>query len=104
MKSRRIETVTQRLTLEVGFAGELGAAGLTEAIIEALEKGGVLEEAGIVYIRAEAPGERLMAIYIWAPEPVAVVEPPMTPEVVEVDQADARRLLVEDAPPPEPNV
>jgi hypothetical protein len=93
MKSRRIETVTQRLTLEIGFAGELGAAGLTEAIIEALEKGGVLEEAGIIYIRAEAPGERLMAIDLWAPEPEAPpAEPPMTPEAVE------------DDPPPEPNV
>jgi hypothetical protein len=77
--------VTQSLTLELGFTVDIGAAGLTQAIIEALEKGGVLEEAGIVYIRAEAPGQRLAAIDIWAPEPEAPVIPPDPPVMPVLD-------------------
>lgn len=83
MKTHHIQTVDQTLKLEIGFAGELGAAGLTEAIIEALEKGGVLAEAGVVYVKAEAPGEQLSAIDIWAPEeepPEPEVDPPTIPE------------------------
>lgn len=96
MKLRHVQTVDRVLRLEIGFAGELGAAGLTEAIIEALEQGGVLEEAGIVYIRAEAPGERLMAVDIWAPEPEEAeeVEEPPTKPTAEPDEE----------PTPQPNL
>lgn len=69
MKTRHIQTVSQRLTLEIGYIGDIGPAGLTEAITEALKKGGVLEEGGIIYLRADAPGETLAAVSIWAPEP-----------------------------------
>lgn len=76
-KRRRMQTVDQILQLEIGFNGNLGPAGLTEAIIEALTKGGVLEEAGIIYLKAEAPDEGLVEIDVWAPEPE---EPPEIPD------------------------
>ena len=81
---RHIRTVDQTLSLEIGFAGDMSAAGLTEAIIEALDGAygdeTVIEAGGIVYIKASAAGERLAAIDIWAPEPVEEVEPPEIPE------------------------
>ena len=80
MSLRHVRTVDQTLSLELGFAGDMSAASLTDAIIEALENSSVLEAAGIVYIKATAPGERLHAIDIWAPEPVEEVEPPEIPE------------------------
>ncbi len=77
MKTRHVSTTVRTLRLEVGYASDLGPAGLTEAIIEALGKG-VLQEAGVVYVKAEAPGEDLMQVDIWAPEPVeeSVTVPP----------------------------
>ncbi|KKN60423.1 hypothetical protein LCGC14_0532570 [marine sediment metagenome] len=77
---KHIDIVSQHLSLEIGFTGDLHPAGLTEAIIEALEKGGVLEAAGIVYLKAEAPGHKLVAINLWAPDPVEEIEPPTIPE------------------------
>jgi hypothetical protein len=78
--NRHIQTVDQVLRLEIAYSSELGAAGLTEAIIEALDKGGVLEEANVIYFKAEAPGQELIAIDIWAPDPEpADVEPPTIP-------------------------
>ncbi|KKN83796.1 hypothetical protein LCGC14_0294490 [marine sediment metagenome] len=67
MKYNHIQAISQILQLEIGFGGTLGPAGLTNAVIEALEKGGVIQEAGVVYIKAEAPGENLVSIDIWAP-------------------------------------
>ncbi len=75
------QTVDQILQLEVGFAGEMSAAGLSEAIVEALEKTGIIEAGGIVYLKASSPGEPLTAVEIWAPEPEPIddVEPPTLP-------------------------
>ena len=92
MSLRHIRTVDQTLTLEIGFGGDMSAASLADAIIEALGgparlhfgdtniDGGVIEAAGVVYVKASANGERLCAIDLWAPEPVEEVEPPEIPE------------------------
>lgn len=77
---KHIQTVSQHLTLEVGYASDMRPAGLARAITEALEQGGVLDEARIVYIKAEAPGERFFAFDMWVPEPEVVEEPPMVPQ------------------------
>ncbi len=81
MHMRHIPTVVLTLQLEIGFAGELGIAGLTEAIIEAMENGGLIDEAGIVYIKASSSHERLSAIELWAPEVEDEAEAPTIPEV-----------------------
>lgn len=78
MSMRHIRTVDQIVNLEIGFGGDMSPAGLTEAIIEALEPN-IIDAAGIVYIKASANGERLHAIDLWAPDPVEEVEPPSTP-------------------------
>jgi hypothetical protein len=105
MKSQHIQTVDKILHLEVGFTGELGAAGLTESIIEALTNGGVIEEAGIVYIKAETPGVELQAIDVWAPDPNQTTEPAEPPPEMpggpfDSDEGRRQRLSI---PQPEPN-
>ena len=85
---RRVSTIDRSLSLEIGFAGDMSPAGLTDAIIEALEHGGIINEAGITYIRASALGERLHAVDIWAPEPVEEVEPPEIPVAPEDGQPE----------------
>ncbi len=80
MNPRHIETINQRLILEVGYASDMGAAGLTAAIREALEKGGVLREAAVVYIRAEAPEERYVHISVWSEEPEVEEEQTVDPD------------------------
>ena len=84
---RHISAVTQFLQLEIGFAGDLGAAGLCEAIIEALEEK-VIDAGGVVYIKASTPGNVLMAIDLWAPDPVVAEEPPEMPEEEEGPKAN----------------
>ena len=79
MSMRHISTIDRSLRLEIGFAGDMSPAGLSSAITEALEDSGVVDAAGITYIRASAPGERLHAVDIYAPEPVEEVEPPEIP-------------------------
>lgn len=74
---KHIQTVSQHLSIEVGYASDMTPAGLAGAIIEALEKGGVLDEARVVYLKAEAPGERFFAFDMWVPEPEE--EPPTVP-------------------------
>ena len=81
MKLRHISTVDRVLRLELGYASDIGPAGLTDAVVEALTKGGVLEEANIFYIRASAPGKELVSIDLWVPESEVVLEePPPKPE------------------------
>ena len=80
---RHVKTVDQTLNLEIFFAGDISAAGLSDAINEALEKGGVIDAGGIVCIKASAPGERLTAVDVWVPEEVEAEEPPTIPEEAE---------------------
>lgn len=49
---------------------------MSAAIVEALERGGVLDEAKVLYIRAASEYDRLEAVDIWAPDLEA--EPPST--------------------------
>ncbi len=79
---RHIQTIDQTLTLEIGYATEMSPESLTDVILEALESMSVVEEVGIVYIKATTPGKQLCAIDLWAPEadPNADVEPPEIPE------------------------
>ncbi|KKN84405.1 hypothetical protein LCGC14_0288670 [marine sediment metagenome] len=86
---KHVQTVDQTLNLEIFFAGDISAAGLSDAVNEALEKGGVIDAGGIVCIKASAPGERLAAVDVWVPEEVEAEEPPTIPE---------------DTGTPEPNV
>ena len=81
MKHRHIQTVSETLHLEIGFTSDIGADVLTDAILEALEKSSVLELAGIVYIKASSPSERLSEINLWAPVEVIPAEPPLRPGV-----------------------
>ncbi len=46
---------TKRMSIHLRWQGDMGEAGLFEAIAEALQKGGVLKEAGIITIEAESP-------------------------------------------------
>lgn len=79
MKSSRIQTVDRFLYLEIGYASDMGPAGLYEAILEAVEKAGVLAEANVVYVRARAIPERtLEAVTLWAPEAEDTM-PPLIP-------------------------
>lgn len=75
---KHVKTVDQTLTLEIGYASDIGPSALTDAIIEALED--VLNEANIVYIKATCPTSSLVAVDLWAPEAVEEVEPPEIPE------------------------
>ena len=83
MKFQHIRTVDRFLRLEIGYASDIGPAGLSEAIIEALDKGGVLDEARVVYIRAQGD-DTLEAVDLWAPK--AEAEPPPLPSVEEEDR------------------
>ena len=65
---RPIQTVDQVLRLEIGYNNAMAPASLMEAIIEALERGGILDAAGIIYLRGETPAENLVAINLWAPD------------------------------------
>lgn len=85
MKVQHTRTVNRFLYLEVGFAGELGPASLHDAIVEALDKAGILDEAVVTYIRARSPEMVGEAIDVWVPEaeevPVEPVEPVETSAV-----------------------
>lgn len=77
MKLRHVKTVDRFLNLEVGYASEIGPAGLYEAIVEALEKAGVLDEANIIYIRARSNESNLEAVDLWQPKEIEVEPPPL---------------------------
>lgn len=79
-QKRHISTVENHLTIEVGWVGDLGAAGLFDAIVEALKKGGVLDEADVIYLKGEAPDSRLWAVELWVPKEPEVQEPPPIPQ------------------------
>jgi len=66
--TRHIAAVTDWLTVEIGFVGELGPEGLYKAVIEALKNGGVLGEAGVVYIKGSGSGILRGAVDIFVPD------------------------------------
>ncbi len=78
MKVNHIQTVDKTLELEIGYAGDMGPAALSDAIIEALKE--VIDKAGVVYIKSHAPGVPLIAVDLFAhiPEPEDS-EPPTLP-------------------------
>ncbi len=89
MARRCIQTVNQVLRLEIGYNnGDIGPASLMDAIEEALKKGEVLDEAGVVYIRGDMPAENFIAVDIWAPDPENAVEPPPTPSPLTKEEVD----------------
>lgn len=92
MKQRYIQTVSETLHLEVGFTNDIGADVLTDAIIDALKRSSVLGLAGIVYIKASSPSEKLSGINLWAPVEVIPAEPPKKPNLSEVDPLRASAL------------
>ena len=89
-KFRHIRTVDRFLYLELGYSGDIGPGGLYDAIVEALEKAGVLEEAGVAYIKARSPELVREAVDVWTPEPVD-----LSPPTIPLDEP-----VAEDAPIP----
>lgn len=91
MNTRHIQTVNRRLILEIGYASDIGPSGLTAAIREALERGGVVEEAKVTYLRSEAPEERLFQVDLWVPE---------QPDSTDTILIEGEGMLVDDTPSP----
>ena len=89
MRVDRVHTINRTLILEIGYAGDMGAALLSDAIIEALEEK-VIEQAGITYIKSRAPGIPLIAtdIFIHTLEPEDT-EPPEMPGEEEAEGSKA---------------
>ncbi len=75
--TRHIGAVTEWLNIEIGFVSELGSEGLYKAVIEALKNGGVLGEAGVVYIRGSGPGILREAVDIFVPTTTEAEEEPI---------------------------
>ena len=65
---------TKRMSFHLRWKGDIGEVGLFEAVVEALEKGGVFKEAEVLTIDGDSPEIRGSAL-------VLILEPEDTIEV-----------------------